>query len=329
MLSMMSKSKLLLHIPHSSKVIPAELRKEFIISDEKLSIELFKMTDAYTDELFPDKYPRIVFPVSRLVCDPERFRDDEIEPMALKGMGAVYTNGYDRGTIRTVTNRENILQRFYDVYHEKFEKEVQKILDNNELCLIVDCHSFSDVPLPYEDNQDITFVYNSYGVDFKLKPKRKEKYIVSPYQMVTANGYYYLIGNYDKYDDVSYYWLDKITFVEVLDENSKPMKCVRGLENGLNLPKHLAEHIYMYSGESISVKMDVPQDMMNELIDWFGKDFRIISKAGSRMQIGFSCNRQAVFYWALQYGLFIEILEPVDLREDIKKAIRKMGDKYR
>lgn len=178
-------------------------------------------------------------------------------------------------------------------------------------------------------NKKVAFIYNSYDVDFKLKPKRKEKYIVSPYQMVTANGYYYLIGNYDKYDDVSYYRLDKITFIEILNEKSKPMKCVEELQNGLNLPKHLAEHIYMYSGESIFVKMDVPRDMMNELIDWFGKDFRIIANDGMRMQISFDCNRQAVFYWVLQYGLFVEVLEPTDLREDVKKAIREMQDKYR
>lgn len=85
----------------------------------------------------------------------------------------------------------------------------------------------------------------------------------------------------------------------------------------------------MYSGKSISVKMDVPQDMMNELIDWFGKGFRIISNDGTRMQIRFQCNRQAIFYWTLQFGVFVEVLEPTELREDIKRAVQEMRDKYR
>lgn len=54
----------------------------------------------------------------------------------------------------------------------------------------------------------ISFFYNDYGTDFKLHPRRKEPYIVNPYQMVASNGRYYLIGNYDKYDNVSHYRLD-------------------------------------------------------------------------------------------------------------------------
>ena len=50
------------------------------------------MTDTFTAELFPPTAhaaERIVFPVSRLVCDVERFPDDADEPTAARGMGAV------------------------------------------------------------------------------------------------------------------------------------------------------------------------------------------------------------------------------------------------
>lgn len=145
---------LILHIPHSSKIVPVEVRKELTISDEQLSAELLKMTDAYTDELFPNKYPRIVFRVSRLVCDPERFRDDEMEPMAFRGMGAVYTRGFNGKQIREIVNREHILKTFYDTHHANFEALVETALHKYGSCLIVDCHSFSGVPLPYEESQD-------------------------------------------------------------------------------------------------------------------------------------------------------------------------------
>jgi len=84
--------EIIIHIPHSSRKISKEQEREFLITKEELEVELLSMTDAYTDELFPESYKRIVFPYSRLVCDVERFREDE-EMMAERGMGAIYTRG--------------------------------------------------------------------------------------------------------------------------------------------------------------------------------------------------------------------------------------------
>jgi hypothetical protein len=50
-----------------------------VLSDEDLAAELLRMTDAHTDQLFrldPRVTRAVVFPVSRLVVDPERFSDD-------------------------------------------------------------------------------------------------------------------------------------------------------------------------------------------------------------------------------------------------------------
>jgi hypothetical protein len=41
-----------------------------------------------------------VFPVSRLVVDPERFVDDATEPMAACGMGVIYTQTSQRMPLR-------------------------------------------------------------------------------------------------------------------------------------------------------------------------------------------------------------------------------------
>jgi hypothetical protein len=85
---------MILHIPHASRVIPADVRRTLLLTDAELELELSLMTDAFTDELFlpaaGDGDAAVVFPVSRLVVDPERFEDDALEPMASVGMGAVY-----------------------------------------------------------------------------------------------------------------------------------------------------------------------------------------------------------------------------------------------
>ena len=179
------------------------------------------------------------------------------------------------------------------------------------------------------EKKKISFIYNTYGMDFKLCPKREEAYIVNPYQIVANNGKFYLIGNYDKYDDVSHYRLDKMTCVKILDEKVKPKNEVKDFANGYSLPKHMAEHIYMFGGPSVRVKLLAPDYMMNEMIDWFGKDFRVqkSSKEGM-MELVVNCNETAMFYWALQYGPFVEVLEPAELRSKVAEAVKGMMDKY-
>ena len=180
------------------------------------------------------------------------------------------------------------------------------------------------------EKKKISFVYNTYGTDFRLHPRRDGmRYVVNPYQMVANIGKFYLIGNYDKYDNVSHYRLDKMTDVQILDEKVKPQKEIRDFKNGFSLPKHMAEHIYMFSGESERVKLLAPATMMDELIDWLGKDFTVRKTDDEdEIEIILNCNVDSMFYWALQYGPHVEILEPIDLRNRISKAVRGMADKY-
>ncbi|CAK7084910.1 MAG: hypothetical protein BACD_04321 [Bacteroides rodentium] len=180
-----------------------------------------------------------------------------------------------------------------------------------------------------DEKKKIRFRYNKYGTDLKLHDQERD-YVVNPYQMIAANGHYYLLGNYDKYDDVSYYRIDKMTDVTILEDTIKPMKQVKGLENGLDLPKHMAEHIYMFCGESVSVKLRCNPGTIDSLVDWFGRDVRILSKDdGDGMIVArVKCNYDAMFYWSLQYGPYVEVLEPESLRDELREAILKMAEKY-
>lgn len=179
-----------------------------------------------------------------------------------------------------------------------------------------------------EKKRKIRFLYNEYGTDFKLHLRRDRPYIVNPYQLIANNGRYYLIGNYDKYNNVSHYRIDRMTSVVMLDEPTKPKKQVADFAQGFSLPKHMAEHIYMFSGESVSVKFKTYTWMMDSLVDWFGKSFRILNEEETKLVISVRCNEQAMLFWALQYGKYIEVLEPQNLRDKIRENIEYMYRQY-
>ena len=174
----------------------------------------------------------------------------------------------------------------------------------------------------------VAFIYNAYGADKKLHPRQDAAYVISPYQMVATNGRYYLICNCDKYDDLSNFRVDRITDIHILDEPRKELRKLKAVRGGLNLPKHMAEHVYMFAGESIHAKFKVAPVMIDAVIDWFGKDCTLRPVSESEILVEVVVNRDAFFFWALQYGLGVEVLEPTDMRERLKNAAQEIARKY-
>ena len=171
-------SPLVLHIPHASKWIPDDVRATFLPSDEVIQRELLLMTDAWTDEIVAGFYPeaaRVVFPVSRLVVDPERFPDDAEEPMAARGMGATYTRLSSGEPLRVLSaeQRRALLETYYDPHHARLERAVEDALAQHGHCLVIDVHSFSLLPLPHESDQTVPRPEVCIGVDEFHSPFRR------------------------------------------------------------------------------------------------------------------------------------------------------------
>ena len=147
------------HIPHASTYIPDGIEDQFLLDWESLRLEQLKMTDHYADELFVySKAPRIVAPVSRLVCDVERFADNDKEPMALVGMGMIYEKTHDGKQLRRELHeyeKAELLHKYHKQNAQNVESEVREALRGNGVALIIDCHSFPSVPHPFESDQAI------------------------------------------------------------------------------------------------------------------------------------------------------------------------------
>lgn len=195
--------------------------------------------------------------------------------------------------------------------------------DNNEIF-----HTVEQISRAIEEKRKVSFFYNKYGADKKLHHTTKSKQIVNPYQIVVANGKYYLIGNVDKYSNVTHFRIEKITEPEVTDMIVKPQSEVDELKNGLDLPTHMAEHLYMFSGKSSWITMKVEKNGINDVIDWLGRDIHIDEKDDCFI-VRVKANEQSIGYWAIQFGGIVEVLEPANLRQQVKERVEKIYEKYR
>ena len=146
-----------IHLPHSAQHIPDFIRNSMLVTDNELMQDMVAFTDWRTRDIFTHRaFPnRVVFPVSRMVCDPERYRSDKDESMSKVGLGAVYQNDAFLRPLRCLDalQRELILRLYYDPHHKALTKAVETQITRHGHCIIVDAHSFSSVPLPYEPDQ--------------------------------------------------------------------------------------------------------------------------------------------------------------------------------
>lgn len=152
-------SGLIFHVPHASTAFPPGERERLILKDHELADELLRLTDAATDRLFLAAMGEgdlaVVFPWSRLLVDVERFRDPEQEPMAARGMGAVYELTSRGRRLRPEGfDPEPLLREFYDRHHRELAAATTRMLADHGRAVIIDCHSFPSRPLPCDLDQN-------------------------------------------------------------------------------------------------------------------------------------------------------------------------------
>jgi N-formylglutamate amidohydrolase len=139
---------LILHIPHSSTLIPS--KEGYCVTNEILNHEILKLTDWYTDDLFENNIDiSIKAPFSRIFCDTERFSEDSQEEMAKYGMGVLYEKTDVGEPLRNITAelRQHILDNYYWKHHKRLTESVKLQLQEYGTATIVDCHSFPQIAL--------------------------------------------------------------------------------------------------------------------------------------------------------------------------------------
>ena len=163
------------------------------------------------------------------------------------------------------------------------------------------------------------------GSDFYLE----RVYIIFPYQMAAKEGKYYLICNYDKYDDISNYRLDRITELKILDEPAKPFAHLKWA-NGrtLDLAAYMREHPYMYASGSVRAVFRVTRAMVSDVIDLFGTEVTFSDEDDAGVTVTAFTNEMAMEQFAMNFAPDVTVLEPQRLREKVKSALEKALEKY-
>jgi hypothetical protein len=112
------------------------------------------------------------------------------------------------------------------------------------------------------------------------------------------------------------------------DEPARPARTMQGLEHGVDLPKHMAEHVYMFAGPSQPVTFRMKKYLLDDVIDWFGTDLSFSDEDEEAVTARVRVNLQAMRRWAVQYSPHVRVLFPENLVETVKQDNRSAAKAY-
>lgn len=132
----------------------------------------------------------------------------------------------------------------------------------------------------------------------------------------------------EQWQNIIYYRLDRITNMRITDLHMTPLRSIKGYENGIDYGEISSALPYMFADKPQTVEMIVSVCIIDQVIDWFGKDIRICDIGDGKFKITLRVSLNAMEYWAMQYINFAEIVSPAGLHEKIKDNLSSAAKKY-
>lgn len=177
-----------------------------------------------------------------------------------------------------------------------------------------------------ETAKQITFHYNKFDETARLKKTYRQ--IVSPYQMILHNQKYYLMAYNEYWKNMAFYRMDKITDVEILDKPQTPIRSVPGYKNGIDYKDLATSRPYLYADKAEKIVVACDKALMNDVVDWFGNGVSVRKGNEGQIVVTLYASKDAMLYWALQYGKRAKVLEPEDLVQKIKQTLEDVLKSY-
>lgn len=172
------------------------------------------------------------------------------------------------------------------------------------------------------------YQYTDTNMEKQLKFDGKE-YLVNPYALKWRGDRYYLIGNYDKYDNLSFYRLDRIYNLSITDISMKPAKEIVGDNPSKRIEEYVSKSLYNFGGENTHLKLRVKADMVDELIDYFGEEIEFQKREEDFFDVRVVVNDgDGLYFWLLQYAEKVKVISPENVRVELLDRIKRIMDLY-
>ena len=154
--------------------------------------------------------------------------------------------------------------------------------------------------------------------------------VVSPYAMTWQFDYYYLIGNYEKYNNLMNLRIDRIHSVEILDEPIRHFSEVSDYRDTFDVADYTKKLFGMFGGNMQEVKLRCSNKILEQVTDRFGDSIFITNVTDATFDFTVKAAvSDALVTWIMNYEDKIEVITPTELRDKIKNRAEQILKIYK
>ena len=92
--------------------------------------------------------------------------------------------------------------------------------------------------------------------------------------------------------------------------------------------RYAKNKLFMYSDEQLHVRLRCENRIMDQMIDIFGTEMKILKRDDESFITSVLVNKQGILFLAQQFMEAIEIIEPDNLRKTMKEQLELTLQKY-
>ncbi len=160
----------------------------------------------------------------------------------------------------------------------------------------------------------------------KVVNKRK----ISPYALTWQDDHYYLIGNYEKYDNLLHLRVDRILKVEKTKEKSRHFSEVSEYKDSFDIADYTAKVFDMFSGNVESIKLRCDKSLATAVEDRFGEKIFITDITEEEFCFSFDgAISKALITFIMNFGDSVKVLKPKALQDMIIERAGKILEMYK
>lgn len=173
-----------------------------------------------------------------------------------------------------------------------------------------------------------------YGVRTLLSGKEisivyKER-TVSPYAMTWQDDHYYLICNYDKYDNLLHLRIDRMRNVQETNVAVRPYNEVSQYGEVFDVADYTAKLFGMFGGETEDVELCCSKKILEQVADRFGEEIFITKLTDQTFSFTTKATvSQGLATWIMNYGSDIVVKKPEHLKDMILDRVDQIKKSYK